>query len=532
MIKVETKYNFPSEYAEKIGLEYANFTSNEHKKESGQFFTPKSISDFMGNLAQPKSPEISILDPGCGTAILSCSLIEKLIQKGEILRIDLKLFETDNRIIKELNKVVLFLKDWLFEKGIELNVKIEQTDFVLYNSDAFTYNTLFGNQIFEKYDYIISNPPYFKIPKSDIRAQVANELVYGQPNIYSIFMGLSAKLLKPSGELIFITPRSFASGNYFKAFRNSFFNEVNISNIHIFESRNKMFKNDNVLQENIIIRASSEKSSTIKVTVTTCEKDLRQPDFSIYKTNELIDLESKEKILFIPSNVFEAKTIKIFSQWHNSLNDYNIQISTGPVVAFRCKDYLVPDFSSKKNLAQLIWLHNVKEMEFVFPLKKGIKQSYIIDSTESRKVLLKNKNYILIRRFSSKDDKNRLICSPYFASNSEYDRIGIENHLNYVYRPKGELSDEEIWGISALFNSKLFDTYFRTFNGNTQVGASELKQINIPPLEKIILIGGILKNMVQPSKIEIENIINNTLFKTPYVKNRRSTSNIERVRVA
>jgi len=171
-------------------------------------------------------------------------------------------------------------------------------------------------------------------------------------------------------------------------------------------------------------------------------------------------------------------------------------------------------------------------MEFVFPLKKGIKQSYIIDSTESRKVLLKNKNYILIRRFSSKDDKNRLICSPYFASNSEYDRIGIENHLNYVYRPKGELSDEEIWGISALFNSKLFDTYFRTFNGNTQVGASELKQINIPPLEKIILIGGILKNMVQPSKIEIENIINNTLFKTPYVKNRRSTSNIERVRVA
>ena len=289
MIKVETKYNFPSEYAEKIGLEYANFTTNEHKKESGQFFTPKSISDFMGNLAQPKSPEISILDPGCGTAILSCSLIEKLIQNGKISRIDLTLFEMDSRIIKELNKVVLFLKDWLFEKGIELNVKIEQTDFVLKNSDAFTNNTLFGNQIFEKYDYIISNPPYFKIPKSDIRAQVAKELVYGQPNIYSIFMGLSAKLLKPAGELIFITPRSFAAGNYFKAFRNSFFNEVNITNIHIFESRNKMFKNDNVLQENIIIRASREKSSTIKVTVTTCEKDLKQPEFSIYKTNELID---------------------------------------------------------------------------------------------------------------------------------------------------------------------------------------------------------------------------------------------------
>lgn len=532
MTRVETKYSFPSEYAERIGLEYANSTTNDHKKESGQFFTSKSISDFMGNLAQPKSSEISILDPGCGTAILSCSLIEKLIQDGKISRIDLKLFETDSRIIKELNKVVLFLKDWLFKKRIKLDVRIEQTDFVLYNSDVFSNNTLFGNQIFEKYDYIISNPPYFKIPKSDIRAQVAKELVYGQPNIYSIFMGLSAKLLKPEGELIFITPRSFAAGNYFKAFRNSFFNEVSITNIHIFESRNKMFKNDNVLQENIIIRASRKRSSTIKVTVTACEKDLKQPEIAIYKTDELIDLDSMEKFLFIPSNAFEARTIKIFSQWQNSLNNYNIQISTGPVVAFRCKDYLVPDHTSSKQLAPLIWLHNVKDMEFVFPLKKGTKQSYIIDSVESRKVLLKNKNYILIRRFSSKDDKSRLICSPYFASYSKFDRIGIENHLNYVYRPNGELSDEEIWGISVLFNSRLFDTYFRTFNGNTQVGASELKQIKMPPLEKIILIGSILKNMVHPSKIEIENIINNVLFETPYVKNRRSTSNIKKVGVA
>ncbi len=532
MTKIETKYKFPSEYAEKIGFDYASLTSNEHKKESGQFLTPKSISDFMGNLAEPKKSEISILDPGCGTAILSCSLIEKLIQNSNLKRINLKLYETDNEIIKELKKVISFLRSWLLEKGIDLNVNIEQKDFVLDNSDVFNKNTLFGNQIVDKYDFIISNPPYFKISKSDSRANIAKELVYGQPNIYSIFMGLSAKLLKPSGELIFITPRSFAAGNYFKAFRNSFFNDVSITDIHIFESRNKMFKNDNVLQENIIVRATNEKSSIIKVSVSTCMQDLDSPDTSFYKTEELIDLNSKEKTLFIPSNDNEAKTIKLFNNWQNSLNDFNIQISTGPVVAFRCKDFLVPNFKTDKNLAPLVWLHNVKEMEFVFPLKKGAKQSYIIDSEESRKVLLRNKNYILIRRFSSKDDKSRLVCSPYFASNSDFDRIGIENHLNYVYRPNGELSDEEIWGISALFNSTLFDTYFRTFNGNTQVGASELKQIKMPPLEKIVLIGSMLKEMVQPSKNKIEQIINQILFETTYVKNRRSASNFERVGVA
>lgn len=532
MTKTELKYRFPSEYAEKIGLEYSNSTSTEHKKESGQFFTSKKISDFMGNLAQPKSDKISILDPGCGTAILSCSLIEKLIEKYFIKEINLSLFETDKIIIEETEKVISFLKNWLLEKRIKLNVKIEQTDFILFNADVFSNNTLFGNDAVQKYDFIISNPPYFKISKSDKRAQVAKELVYGQPNIYSLFMGISAKLLKPNGELIFITPRSFAAGNYFKAFRNSFFKNVSISNIHIFESRNKMFKNDNVLQENIILRATKEKSATINITVTSCAKDLNKPQKYYYKTEELIDSNSKENILFIPSNSLEAKTINVFRQWQNTLNDYNIQISTGPVVAFRCNDFLISDLTLKVSVAPLVWLHNIKEMEFVYPLKKGTKQSYIIDSEESRKVLLKNKNYILIRRFSSKDDKSRLVCCPYFASDSKYERIGIENHINYVYRPNGELSEEEIWGISALFSSKLFDTYFRTFNGNTQVGASELKQIKMPPLEKIIMIGKILKATFQPTKIEIENIINNVLFETPYVKNRRSASNFERVGIA
>ncbi len=532
MNKAELKYELPSVYAEKRGFEYAHSTSNIHKKESGQFFTPKEISDFMGSLARPKSKRISILDPGCGTAILSCSLIENLVEKSHIEEVNLRLFETDKNIIKETRKVVLFLKEWLYKKGIILNAKIEQTDYVLYNANVFSINTLFGNEKIDKYDYIISNPPYFKILKSDIRAQAAKELVYGQPNIYSIFMGLSAKLLKPDGELIFITPRSFAAGNYFKAFRNSFFNDVNISHIHIFESRNKMFKNENVLQENIIVRATKEKSSVIKVSVSESEKDFGLSRISIYNTEELIALNSKEKTLFIPSNTDEARTLKVFRQWQNTLNDFNIQVSTGPVVAFRCKDFLISDFSLKKKLAPLVWLHNVKEMEFVFPLKKGTKQSYIIDDERSRKVLLKNKNYILLRRFSSKDDKKRLICSPYFAKNSGFERIGIENHLNYIYRPNGELSVEEIWGISALLSSKLFDTYFRTFNGNTQVGASELKQIKMPPLEKIITIGTIIKNSDYPSKSEIETIVHNILFKTPYVKNRRSTNNLKRVRIA
>lgn len=532
MIELKEKYNLPSEYADFIGLSYAKSTTDKHKKDNGQFFTPKQISDFMANLAKPNSEKISILDPGCGTAILSCSLIEKLIMDYDIKEIDLTLYETDENVITQTKIVTDYLAKWLNRKKIKFTFEIKKLDFIIDNSDAFNSNSLFGIKNVKLFDYIISNPPYFKISKADDRASIAKELVYGQPNIYSLFMGLSAKLLKSKGELIFITPRSFAAGNYFKAFRQSFFNEVSLSDIHIFESRDKMFKNDNVLQENIILRATKTKNTSIRVTVSECDKGLMNPTEYFYLTEELIDLKSKDKVLFIPSNQNESDTIKIFRKWTNTLNDFNIQISTGPVVAFRCTDFLKNEGQVNGAIAPLVWLHNIKEMEFVYPLQKGNKPSLIENSEDSRKVLLKNKNYIFLRRFSSKDDKSRLVCCPYFADSIETEMVGVENHINYIHRPNGDLSINEIWGISALYSSSLFDTFFRTFNGNTQVGASELKQIKMPPIEDIIVIGNKVKKSQNHNKQEIDKIINEVLLEKNYVKNTRSSGNFERAGIA
>lgn len=531
-MKFEHLNTLPSEFAEKIGQDYAITTTDLHKKSNGQFLTSKLIADYMGKLAQYRSDQISILDPGCGMAILSCCLIENLVDKGKITSIYLKLYETDPTMIKELNKVISYLKSWLHHKKIEFNVLLEPEDFILSNSAVFAANSLFGNRMIQKFDYIISNPPYFKLSKSDSRSLIADEMVYGQPNIYALFMGVSARLLNPHGELIYIIPRSFAAGNYFRAFRNFFFAEVSITDIHIFESRKKMFKGDHVLQENIIIRATKKRSNSIKLTVSECEKDLNRPMVSIFQTEELIDLNSKEKILFIPSNLVEKESIQVFKNWKSSLNDYNIQISTGPVVAFRSLEFLVSDSIKEDGLIPLIWLHNIKEMEFIFPLKKGEKQSFIRYSENSRKLLLKNKNYILIRRFSSKDDKSRLVCAPYFSSNTNFEWLGIENHLNYIHRPNGELSDDEVWGISALFNSSLFDTYFRTFNGNTQVGASELKQIKMPPYPIIIAIGQEVKKLENPRRNDIDNIVNEYLLDKHYDEINGRSEDFARIGVA
>ena len=53
----------------------------------------------------------------------------------------------------------------------------------------------------------------------------------------------------------------------------------------------------------------------------------------------------------------------------------------------------------------------------------------------------------------------------------------------------GTLSEVEMTGLAALFNSVLIDRYFRAINGHTQVNASEIRTFPLPSLDIIQHIG-------------------------------------------
>lgn len=513
----------PSSFADRLGQIYSKTVTTQHKKDNGQFFTPTEIAHFMSGLVKQTQDKVKILDPGCGTGILSSSLIEMLTRHNESLKeIELFVYETDKDILPYTQSTLDYLGKWLKKKRIKFKSTLDTNDFVLENKECFEQSaTLFFEPKNEIYDIIIANPPYFKIPKEDKRATVAKSIVWGQPNIYSIFMMVAAKLLKNNGELIFITPRSFASGNYFRAFREAFFQEIEVEQIHLFGSRTDTFDRDDILQETLILKGKKQKLighlPSIVVTHSNGVKDIKRFTEKIYETSELIDLNSKEKILHLPTNDTDDKVIKLFKSWSGSLNKYDIQISTGPVVSFRATQYLY-EHNNNETLffVPLYQLINTAKMQFEWPITKKNKPQYIELCEETKSLLLPNKNYIFLRRFSAKDDKSRLVATPYFVDITQADFIGVENHLNYIYRPKGHLDRNEILGLSALLNSNLFDTYFRTFNGNINVSATELREMPLPPIEDIKQIGNqiILQNDFSQSKVDE---IVNTFFDIEYI---------------
>ena len=512
IVNIEPLYNeLPSDYADRLGVYYTNKVTVQHKKESGQFFTPTAIARLMASLCNSHVNRIKLLDPGCGTTVLTCALIEYLIEHNpDIELIELVAYDTDPDLIFYAQKTLTYLTNWLDEKGIRFLYYLHLQDFILENAFALT-DDIFSNPI-EAYDIIISNPPYFKLSKEDDRTKAAKALVSGQPNIYSIFMGIASKLLKENGELIFITPRSFASGNYFKAFREFFFNTVQIEHIHLFNSRKDTFNRDSVLQETVIVKAIKtkvEKTKQVVVSASDGLKDIFKPTIKYFSSDELIDLSSKEKILHLPTNDKEESVMTLVTKWENNLIDYSIQISTGPVVSFRSWDYIQNDYENGTVfLAPLFWLHNVNKMYLQWPVSVKDKGQYIKVESGSMPLLIPNKNYIFLRRFSTKDDKSRLIAAPYFCNYVKASYIGVENKVNYIYKIKGHLERSEVAGLCALLNSELFDTYFQIFNGNVNVSATELREMRFPSLESINEIGNMIILSNDYSMRNVNKVIN------------------------
>ncbi len=290
---------------------------------------------------------------------------------------------------------------------------------------------------------------------------------------------------------------------------------------HLFHSRSKAFEKDAVLQENMIFKATrvnhaGEQDYPVRVLASEAGHDVHETTVQQCMLDELVDLGSQEKVLFLPTSNAERSLIADFKMWRHRLRDFGIEVSTGPVVAFRVTEHLNEEASA--GYVPLFWIDHVRRGRIDWPNARG-RHQFIALAGGKRAGLLPNRNYVLLRRFSAKDDKHRLIAAPYYKKDwAEYDGVGLENKLNYFYSIKAELTEQQVAGLTALLNSNLYDAFFRVFNGNTQVSATEARALPMPSLKTIEEIGERVKDkgideldaIVQ--EVVTDRKMNNTLF--------------------
>lgn len=490
-----------------IGQKILNKRTSKSRKTNGQFLTPETLARFMADQLGDIHSGDHILDPAMGSGTLLCAVIDRLIEVGEPIEVYFDGFELDEELYNSASVLLKQAVNQAAEHNIKIYLRLFNTDFVL-NGVQFLRPSLLEAPVGEKhYHHILANPPYFKINGDDNRRKVAEELLGGHTNIYTLFMGLAARMLN-GGRACFVVPRSFCSGTYFKQFRREFIEKTTIQHIHLFEARDEAFSQDDVLQENLVITFASknEANDDTPIEISTCDSVETLADGVSSRQITKEQFLSPLGLFRLPTSDLDEIILDVVDNWTETLHSQGLEISTGPVVAFRAKQYL-QDKQNTPSSVPLLWMQHIKPQEVTWPLNGNFRKPQFIESEPS--LMVKNVNYVLLRRFSAKEEARRLVAAPYLAEDYPYSHLGLENHLNYIYGQKRELTSEETIGLSGLLNSGLIDRYFRISNGNTQVNATELRALPIPSLSVISAIG---KAIIKESDtLDIDAIVIQTL---------------------
>lgn len=514
------------DYSLQLGERFLETRTQKERKESGQVFTPAAVARFMARQLGPIQDGDRILDPGIGSAALICAVLDRVISESQPLELWVEGYETDRKLCQVAREVLRRATELAASQGITIHARVHECDFVLEAASLLQSKLPLVEDSDESdraasFTHVIANPPYFKLRKDDPRVRAVTGKVKGHTNIYTLFIALSVKRLFPGGRACFVTPRSFCSGAYFSAFRRELISEVVPLYVHLFDSREKVFQTDSVLQESIIFtfrkrhqdRKPSGQSAYLNISASHDATSLDKPVAS-----RRVDLghflgERLGAFFFrIPTSELDERILDTVDSWPGSLFKYGLGISTGPVVAFRAEKHLSDAESVECGQAvPLLWMHNVNPYQVQWPARNGNKPQGISLSGRDDGLLLPRANYVLLRRFSAKEEPRRLISAPLLSEQYSHEWVGLENHLNYIHRRNSSLEPEEALGLTAFLNSALVDRYFRIVNGNTQVNAAELRALPLPPWDAIRQIGSRVERYLSESVADVNSVVFTTL---------------------
>lgn len=451
-------------------------TPKDKRKSYGQFFTSEQTADYMARLfdIDMSQPCLRLLDAGAGSGILSAALVSRIREAGYDGRIELTCYENDACVIPLLEENLALLRE---QTSIECEVINEN---YLTSQSFSALPTLFDAlpDLRDKYDLIIGNPPYKKISKDAPEAVHLSDVCHGAPNLYFLFWAMAIRNVRPGGQIVYIIPRSWTSGLYFERFRQYLFEHCVITDLHLFESRDKVFDGESVLQETMIVKARKGCPRPATISVTTSETS----DFAnlIRHTVPYETIVSPSGYVYLVTNAAETDTLKRISQFTETLVSNDLRMKTGIIVDFRSRDVLRD--KEDCDTYPLIYSQHIRDGRVRWPI--GKQAEYICTNRSS--YLQRNTNYLFVKRFTAKEEPRRLQCGIYLSADySQYEFISTQNKINYIQCH----SEDEVFGLYTLFNSTLYDRYYRILNGSTQVNATEINCMPVPPRSTIIQMG-------------------------------------------
>lgn len=459
--------------ADRVRRDMAPRTTSKYKAELGQFMTPSSVARFMASLFPPCSLRTChLLDAGAGVGALSCAFLDRWVAGGfDFASVEATAYEIDEKLYGHLAQIL--------SSYPQVTSQIVRGDYIRLATVEGLHD--------RGYTHVILNPPYKKIHARSLHRLALRKVGIEAVNLYAAFVALAVGETTLGGQIVAIIPRSFCNGPYYRPFRKLILEQTAIRHMHLFGSRSKAFRDDDVLQENVIIRLErGAQQGPVTVTTSTDDSfsDLTSHEYSF---DRIVSPDDPEQFIHIPTTDSKS-ALELSSTVCCSLADIGLKVSTGPVVDFRLRTHLrdMPE----PGAVPLVYPGHLSMSGSVWPLYGLKKPNAIMRNGETEKWLFPNGFYCAVRRFSSKEEKRRIVASvvdPRIFGNHML--LGFENHINIFHENKHGLPENLARGLAVFLNTTAVDVYFRTFSGHTQVNATDLKLMKYPKRSILMELG-------------------------------------------
>lgn len=492
------------EHTDKVRRDATAELDQERRSELGQFLTPSDTARLMASMFKRLPASINLLEAGAGTGSLIAAFTKWFCrQNSKPQNLNITAYEIESVLIPHLKNTIDQCHAECQKSGISFGAIIEKHDFID-SASSILENNLYANSL-PRFNAAILNPPYKKIASNSRERRRLQQVGLDATNLYAAFVALAIRLLDNNGQLVAIIPRSFCNGPYFRSFRNVLLDETTIQRIHIFDSRTSAFKDDSVLQENVIIHLAKKHKRSATISISSSSNASSKIISRKIPYDDIVRSSYGDRFIHIPTSDNDDAVALWMAGLPSTLKDLKITVSTGRVVDFRARDWLMAD--ATKETVPLIYPCHFDNGVVNWPKDKSKKPNAIIHSAHTHSLLVPSGHYVITKRFSSKEEKRRIVASTYDPEHVVADWVGFENHLNYYHDNGQSLERDLAYGLATYLNSSNVDIYFRQFNGHTQVNATDLRTLRYPTRAQLKKLGHKMFNAKNRTQERIDTIL-------------------------
>jgi adenine-specific DNA-methyltransferase len=484
-------------------------STHEQRTRLGQFSTSEPVAELMAGMVDLErlSPNARLLDPGAGVGSLTAAVVARLATKASLRSLEAVAYEIDPGLLEELHATIDECAAATQAAGLHATFHAYGEDYVdssvaalLGSGGLFGTNGLSG----DGFDLVIMNPPYRKIHSGSRERRLLAQLGIEVTNLYTAFLGLAMRQLRPGGQLVAITPRSFCNGPYFRRFRMEFLDQMTLRRVHLFEARDRAFGDLDVLQENIIFAARKHGERTavsISASVDFSDDEFVQRDVPY---SDVVDPADPERFIRVSADAAGPRASDLLSCLEASLRGLGLTVSTGRVVDFRSRAHLRTN--PQPDSVPLIYPSHLSQGFVSWPRPEGRKPNALADVPATRPLMLPNETYVVVKRFTSKEERRRVVAAIHDPTRLSAASVGFENHLNVFHRDGRGIGAQLARGLALYLNSSLVDIHFRQFSGHTQVNATDLRNLRYPLREQLEALGSAIRNTM-PDQRTIDQLV-------------------------